>query len=218
MPAPIKLLIVDDHPTLRHGFISALKAFDDQFQVVAEAANGEEALLKYVTSKPDVVVTDLHFPNFPTNGIDLIRTLRERYPQVPVIAISAEMTEENLLLTYDVGANGFLSKECSVKEIAKAIDVVFNGFTHFPVLLREALERRKKEPQLTEREKQLMPLIGMCMTAKQMARELARLDPENPISDRTIEIHLRNIRQKLGLTSTKAMIPLSIEYAKKIRK
>ena len=219
MPAPIKLLIVDDHPTLRHGLISMLKAFDDQFHVVAEAANGEEALLKFVTSKPDVVVTDLHFaPNDPTDGIDLILELRDLNPQVQVMLLTAELSDEYLLLAQDIGANAFLSKHASASEIAKAIDAVASGFTHFPARLREVLDKRKSEPQLTDREKQLLPLIASGRTAKEMAKDLTTLDPGNPISNRTIEIHKANIRRKFGLTSANALIPFSIDYCKKIRK
>jgi DNA-binding NarL/FixJ family response regulator len=193
-----------------------LKAFDNQFDIVAEAANGEEALQKMEASKADVVVTDLHFaPNDPTNGIDLIHALRERYPKVQVVMITAEMDDEYLLLAHEVGANAFLSKHSSAAEIAKAIDAVASGFTHFPTRLREVLEKRNKEPRLTERESQLVPLIAVGMTAKQMARELTKLQPSHPIVDRTIEIHKGNIKRKFDLTSTNALIAFSIQYCKK---
>jgi DNA-binding NarL/FixJ family response regulator len=218
MPAPIKLLVVDDHPTLRHGLISMLKAFEDQFQVVGEAANGEEALLKFVACKPDVVVTDLRFPNFPTDGIDLILELRELHPQVQVVLLTADLNDESLLLAHDIGANAFLSKDASASEIAKTIDAVASGFTHFPARLREVLGKRKSEPRLTEREKQLLPLIASGRTAKEMAKDLTTLDPDNSISNRTIEIHRGNIRRKFGLTSANALIAFSIDYCKKIRK
>jgi DNA-binding NarL/FixJ family response regulator len=219
MPAPIKLLVVDDHPTLRHGLISMLKAFDDQFQVVGEAANGEEAVLKFVGCQPDVVVTDLHFaPSDPTDGIDLILELRELHPQVQVMLLTAELNDEYLLLAHDIGANAFLSKHASASEIAKAIDAVASGFTHFPARLREVLGKRKSEPRLTDREKQLLPLIAMGRTAKEMSKDLSALGRVNPISNRTIEIHRANIRRKFGLTSANALIAFSIDYCKKIRK
>jgi DNA-binding NarL/FixJ family response regulator len=219
VPAPIKLLIVDDHPTLRHGLISVLTAFDEQFQVVAEAANGEEALLKFVASKPDVVVTDWLFaPSDPTDGIDLILELRDLDPQAKVVMITGQSDDECLLLANDIGANAFLSKHATASEIAKAIDVVASGFTHFPARLREVLGKRKATPQLTEREKQLIPLIALGLTAKEMAKELATRDPTDSISNRTIEIHKGNIKRKFGLTSPNALIAFSMNYAKKIRK
>jgi two-component system response regulator EvgA len=219
MPAPIKLLIVDDHPTLRHGFISVLKAFEDQYQVVAEAANGEEALLKYVTGKPDVVVTDWLFaPSDPTDGIDLILELRDLDPQVKVVMITGQTDDECLLLAHDIGANAFLGKHSTASEIAKAIDAVASGFTHFPARLREVLGKRQSAPRLTEREKQLLPLIASGQTAKEMAKELTATDPSNPISNRTIEIHKGNIKRKFGLTSPTALIAFSMEHCKKIRR
>jgi DNA-binding NarL/FixJ family response regulator len=219
MPAPIKLLIVDDHPTLRHGLISMLKAFGDQFEVVAEAANGEEALLKFATSKPDVVVTDLHFaPNDPTNGNDLTRALCERSPAVRVVMLTAELDEDYLVLAHDAGVSAFLDKKASASEIAKAIDAVASGFTHFPARLREVIDKRKREPRLTDRESQVLPLIATGMTAKQIAIELTRRQPSRPIADRTVEIFKGKIRRKFDLTSTNALIAFSMEYAKKIRK
>jgi DNA-binding NarL/FixJ family response regulator len=219
MPAPIKLLIVDDHPSIRQGLISMLSAFDEQFQVVAEACNGEEALLKYETSKPDVVVTDWLFaPSDPTDGIDLILELRELDSQAKVVMITGERGEDCLLLAHDIGANAFLSKHATASEIAKAIDAVASGFNHFPARLRDVLSKRMAAPQLTEREKQLLPLIALGMTAKNAAKELTTLDPRNPISNRTIEIHKGNIKRKFGLTSPSALIAFAMEQGKKIRR
>ena len=219
MTAPIKLLVVEDHPLSRHGLISMLEAFGDQFEVVAEAANGEEALLKFVSIKPDVVITDLHFaPNDLTDGIDLVRRLRERHPLVQVVMLTAELGDEYLLLAHEVGVNAFLSKHSSAAEIAKAIDAVASGFTHFPARLREVLEKRSKEPRLTERESQVVPLIAIGMTAKQIAIELTKRQPSRPIADRTVEIFKGKIRRKFDLTSTNALIAFSINYCKNIHK
>lgn len=219
MPPSIKLLVVEDHPVTRHGFISMLEAFGDQFTIVAEAANGEEALLKVASTWPDVVVTDLHFaPEDPSDGIDLIQNLRERHPQVQVVMITAELDEQYLLYAHDAGASAFLSKHASASEIAKAIDAVASGFTHFPVRLREALEKRERKPRLTERESQVVPFIAAGLTAKQIARELNRTQPESPIADRTVEIHKSNIKRKLGLTSASALLSYSIAYCKNVRK
>jgi DNA-binding NarL/FixJ family response regulator len=219
MSTPIKLLVVDDHPTLRHGLISMLKAFDDQFQVVAEAANGEEALLKFASSKPDVVVTDLHFaPNDPTNGNDLTRTLREQNPEVRVVMLTAELDDDYLVLAHEAGVSAFLDKKANASEIAKAIDAVASGFTHFPARLREVIDKRKHEPRLTDRESQVVPLIARGMTAKQIAQELTKRQPSRPVADRTIEIFKGKIRRKFDLTSTNALIAFSINYCKRIRK
>lgn len=219
MTASIKLLVVEDHPMTRRGFVSMLESFDDQFSIVAEAANAEEALLKVAACAPDVVVTDLHFaPSDPTDGIDLIRELREQHPQVQVVMITADLSEEYLLLAHDAGANAFLSKHAGASEIAKAIDAVSSGFNHFPTRLREVLEKRNREPRLTHRESQLVPLIAAGMTAKQIAKELTRLHPSEPISDRTVDIHKANIKRKFGLDGANKLIPFSIEYCKKARK
>jgi DNA-binding NarL/FixJ family response regulator len=166
-----------------------------------------------------VVVTDLHFaPRDRTDGIDLVLELREQYPQVQVLLLTADLNDESLLLAHDVGVNAFLSKHASATEIAKAIDAVTSGFTHFPSRLREVLGKRQAEPQLTERELQILPLVAQGMTAKQIAKELTRLDPDNPIVDRTVESHKGNIKRRIGLTSPHALLLYSIEHGKKVRR
>ena len=216
MSAPIKLMVVDDHPSLRHGFISILKAYEDQFEVVAEAANVSEALLKVPTTCPDVVVTDLHFGHCdPTGGLDLIQALRTDYPQIKIVMITGSLEDESMLFAHDAGAHAFLSKEATASEIAKAIDAVSSGFTHFPSRLREAQEKREREPRLSDRETQIIPLIAAGMTAKLIARELAILDPEKPIVDRTVEIYKGNIKRKFGLKTAGSLISFCMEYNKK---
>jgi two-component system NarL family response regulator len=219
MSALIKLMVVDDHPSLRHGFVSILAAFDDQFAVVAEAANVKEALLKVPSSHPDVVVTDLHFgQSDPMGGIDLIHALRTEHPQIKIVLITGSLEDESLLLAHDAGAHAFLGKEATAAEIAKAIDAVSSGFTHFPSRLREALQKREREPRLSDRESQIIPLIAAGMTAKQIAIELARLDPTKPIVDRTVEIYKGNIKRKFGLKAASALISFCMEYSKRIKK
>lgn len=219
MSALIKLMVVDDHPSLRHGFISILAAFDDQFKVVAEAANVREALLKIPSSHPDVVVTDLHFgQSDPTGGINLIQELRAEHPQVKTVMITGSLEDESMLLAHDAGAHAFLSKEATAFEIAKAIDAVASGFTHFPSRLREALQKREREPRLSDRETQIIPFIAAGMTARQIATELSRQDPTRPIVDRTVEIYKGNIKRKFGLKAANALISFCMEYSKRIRK
>jgi len=219
MSVPTKLMVVDDHPTLRQGFVSILAAFDDQFAVVAEAANVQDALLKVPTVRPDVVVTDLHFgQSDPTGGIDLVHALRAEHPQIKIVMITASMEDESLLLAHSAGAHAFLGKEATAAEIAKAIDAVSSGFTHFPARLREVLQKREREPQLSEREAQIIPLVAAGMTAKQIARELTQQEPTKPIVDRTVEIYKGNIKRKFGLKTANALISFCMEFSKRIKK
>jgi len=219
MSKPIKLLVVEDHPSTRFGMIAMLSAFDDQFAIAGEAANGEEALQKVAATQPDVVLTDLHFaPHDPTDGIDLIGTLRERHPKVRIVLITAETDDKFMLLAHDKGADAFLWKHAGAVEIAKAIEAVASGFTHFPSGLRQALDKRNSDPHLTERESQLLPLIARGLTSKLVAAEISKEDPENPITWRTVDVNRGNIRRKFNLPPKKSLVPFAVEYLAKMRK
>lgn len=218
MPALVKIMVVDDHPSLRLGLISMVESFEDQFKVVAEAGSVAEALLKVPTVLPDVVLTDLHFGNAdPTGGIALIQTLNAEHPQIKTVLITASLEDEVLLLAHEAGANAFLGKEASAREIERAIDAVSSGFTHFPSRLRDALLERERQPRLTEREKQIIPLIASCKTNKQIAIVLTKLEPAKPIEERTVETHRSNLKRKFGLSSTTDLIPFCISFVKKMR-
>ena len=219
MTTPIRLLVVDDHPATRYGLIAMLQAFDDQFEIAGEAANGEEALIKIAATHPHVVLTDLHFaPKDPTDGIDLICDVRELHPEVRTVLITAETDDQFMLLGHDAGADAFLWKHAGAAEIAKAIEAVAGGFTHFPNRLRVALEKRDSEPRLTEREAQLIPLIAQGMSSKLVAAELSKRDPENPLHHRTVDIHKSNIRRRFKLPAKSSLVPFAIEQWEKLRK
>lgn len=219
MKNPIKLLVVEDHPSTRFGMIAMLSAFDDQFAIAGEAANAEEALQKVAAAQPDVVLTDLHFaPHDPTDGIDLIGALRKEHPHVRVVLITAETDDQFMLLAHDAGADAFLWKHAGAGEIAKAIEAVASGFSHFPSRLRQALDKRNSEPRLTERESQLIPYFARGLTSKMVAAEISRKDPEHPINHRTVDINKGNIRRKFGLPPKKSLVPFAVEALAKMRK
>ncbi|MEI8081182.1 MAG: LuxR C-terminal-related transcriptional regulator, partial [Actinomycetes bacterium] len=86
-------------------------------------------------------------------------------------------------------------------EIARAIESVASGFTHYPAHLTTALDKRDREPMATQRERELLPYIARGMTAKEIARELTHMEPGSPIIDRTVEVHKGNIKRKFRLDS-----------------
>ena len=211
MTPPIKLMVVDDHPMAREGIVTMLKAFDDRFLIVAEARNVEDALALLPSSRPQVVLTDLHFgPGDKANGIDLISLLSEQQPDIPCVVITSERNDVFMLKAHDAGAQAFLSKDAAAAEIARAIESVASGFTHFPSHLKTELDKRERAPKLTPREAELLPYIARGMTSKEIARELTYIDPNRKgINDRTVETHKSNIKREFGLG---ALITFAIEY------
>ncbi len=219
MPAPIRLMVVDDHPLARQGLVAMLGAHEERFQVVAQAASLEEALVRAGNEPMDLVVTDLHLAtDGSSNGIDLIRLLRAQQPGIKLVLITSELDEQFLLRAFDAGADAFLHKHAEASEIVRALEAVASGFTHFPAQLRAALDRRRKEPSLTPREGDILPYVARGMTAKQISRELTCIHPQKQkISDRTVEVHKGSIRQKFGLEEANALIPFAVEHCQRHR-
>lgn len=190
-----------------------LAAYDDRFQIVAEAATIDEALVRALATQPDVVLTDLHLgPGESRNGLDLIAQLQDQQPGVQIVMITSEVNDQFLLKAHDMGVGAYLHKHAAAAEIARAIESVASGFTHFPAHLKAALDKREREPAATQRERGLLPYIARGMTAKEIARELTHLEPGAPIIDRTVEVHKGNIKRKFGLDSANALITFAIEY------
>jgi DNA-binding NarL/FixJ family response regulator len=213
MNATIRLMIVDDHPLARQGVIAMLNAYDDRFTVVAQAGSIDEALANAKTAHPEVVLTDLHLgPGEARNGLDLIALLQQDHPDLQCVMITSEVNDQFLLKAHDAGVSAYLHKHATAAEIVRAIESVASGFTHFPSHLKTALDKREREPVATQRELELLPLIARGMTAKEIARELSHLDPNNPLMDRTVEVHKGNIKRKFHLDSANSLITFAIEF------
>ena len=213
MQSTIRLMMVDDHPLARQGLCAMLAAYDERFLVVAEAATIDEALACAASSQPEVVLTDLHLgPGETRNGLDLIGLLQAQHPDLQFVMITSEVNDQFLLKAHDLGVGAYLHKHAAAAEIARAIESVASGFTHYPAHLKTALDKRERAPVATQRERELLPYIARGMTAKEIARELTYLEPASPIIDRTVEVHKGNIKRKFRLDSANALITFAIEY------
>ena len=218
MHQPIRLLIVDDHPLARQGLITMLHAFEDRFHVLGEAGSHVDAMAQFAIAKPDVVISDLHFDRDKSRtGIELAVDLMALDKAVKVLILTSDLFTINLLRAHDAGVHGYLNKDASAAEIARAIESVASGFTHFPVALKLLLDEREARPQLTPREASLLPHIASGLTAKEIARKITKVDPENPLTDRTVEVHKGNIKRKFALHSPNALITYAIEHCQENR-
>ncbi|HEY3046870.1 MAG TPA: response regulator transcription factor [Polaromonas sp.] len=201
-PASIRLLIVDDHPIMRHSLSALLGAYGPPMQVVAQAGSAEEALVQAEQTQPDIVLTDLQMK--PTSGIQLIEQLSQRQPAIRYVVFTASTQDEHMLQAFDAGAQGFVVKESEAGELVKAIEAVMGGATHFPAGLKRALDRRRQQPALTVRETEVLALVAQGLTSKAIARALN-------IDSRTVDAHRANIRQRFGLESSAALLRFAME-------
>jgi DNA-binding NarL/FixJ family response regulator len=200
----IRVLIADDQALFRRGLYVVLGT-EDHIEVVAEAANGEEAVALAAELVPDVVLMDVRMPR--VNGIDAARQIRAANPATKIVMLTVSDDEEDLYDAVKAGANGYLLKEISVEEVAEAIRAVVQGqslisptmasklLSEFNVLAKKAEERQQyPTPALTTRELEVLKLVAKGMSNREIADALY-------ISENTVKNHVRNILEKLHLHS-----------------
>jgi two-component system NarL family response regulator len=198
----IRVLIADDQALFRRGLF-VVRGAEDHIEVVAEAENGKEAMIKAEELAPDVVLMDVRMPQ--VNGIDAARHIRDVSPSTRILMLTVSDDEEDLFEAIKAGANGYLLKEISVEEVPEAIRAVAQGqslispsmasklLKEFNALAKKAEERQQyPAPALTARELEVLRLVARGMTNREIADELY-------ISENTVKNHVRNILEKLHL-------------------
>ncbi len=188
---PIRIMVVDDHPVVRDGLVAILGTQPD-FSVVGEAADGAEAIQKAQELRPDVILLDLEMPG--VDGVETLRQLRARYPNVQAIVFTAFDTDERIVGAVQAGAKGYLLKGVPRDEIFNAIRVVSRGGSLLqPVVASKLLQHISSQPgeSLTEREADVLQLLAQGKTNKEIAAALV-------ITERTVKFHISSILGKLG--------------------
>jgi NarL family two-component system response regulator LiaR len=202
----IRLIIVDDHAVVRSGLSKFLKVNKD-FQLVAEASDGQEAVQMVSLHKPDVVLMDLMMPG--TDGVTATREIHKKYPQVKVIALTS-FSEQNMVNgALQAGAIGYLQKNVTAAELANAIRSACAGkMTLSPeavqVLAESAAQPQIPGNQLTERERDVLRCMVNGSNNQEIAEELV-------ISLGTVKFHVSNIFQKLGVDSRVEAVKVALE-------
>ncbi len=204
---PIRILLADDHPVVRDG-LRALLEREPDMTVVAEAADGVEAVRLAGDLSPDVVVMDLGMPGM--NGIEATRRIAARNPHPAVVILSMHQDESYVLGALNAGAKGYLLKDSMRKEVIEAIRAAAQGRSFLTCKIGailqedyvEELRRRGLEDSyalLTDREREVLQLIAEGRANKEIANRLH-------ISVTTVETHRGHILRKLDLHSVPELI------------
>ena len=192
MATAVRLLLADDHRMLREGLRRSLESAG--LVVVAEAADGEEAVRLADEHRPDVVLMDVSMPNL--GGVEAARQIRERLPEVRVVMLTMHADDEVIAAAIRAGADGYLVKDCSTEEVARTVRLVAGGQTAVPPELAASMlheMRRLAGPQVdtvTPREEEVLQLIADGCSTPEVAERLY-------ISPKTVKNHLASIYAKL---------------------
>jgi NarL family two-component system response regulator LiaR len=204
-----RILIVDDHPTLREGLRAILDTQED-FEVVGEAGDGETAVGRAEVLRPDVVLMDLEMPRL--DGVEATRRIHERLPDTPVIVLTAFDTDDRIVGAVEAGAQGYLLKGATRDEIFRAIRVAREGGTLLQPAIASKLLRHVNAPSrqaqgpdtLSPREREVLTLLVDGLQNKEIAARLV-------VSERTVKFHVASILSKLDVPNRAAAVRVALE-------
>lgn len=204
-PQVIRIMLVDDHAMVRKGLATFLKIFDD-LELVGEAGNGTAAIQLCGEILPDVVLMDMVMPEM--DGTSVTRAIREKFPSVQVIMLSS-FKEGNLVKNaLEAGAIGYLLKDVSADELARAIRAAYTGrSTLSPEAAQALVQSSNQAPDigfdLTEREYEVLVLMVEGLNNTQIAGKLT-------VSSSTVKSHVSNILSKFGVASRTEAVTLAL--------
>lgn len=187
-PKPIRILAVDDHPIFRQG-IAGLLADQADMSLVAEAANGQEAIQQFRAHCPDITLMDLQMPEM--NGLDAMIVIRSEFPQARIIVLTTYAGDVQVLRALKAGARAYLIKNLLYKELLETIRAVHAGKKSLSPEVSYELAEHATDDALTEGEVDVLRLIAAGNANKQIAAQLS-------ITEDTVKGRVKNILSKLG--------------------
>ncbi len=213
LPSKARILLVDDHPILRHGMTTMINAEEDL--LVCGEADGVQTATKAIEDfKPDLALIDLAIRD--GDGLELIKAVRTKFPRLLTLVLSMYDEEVYAERALRAGARGYIMKAEAAKSVVNAIRAVLRGDVYVSEQMAAKLATRKDGEtgraaggvdRLTDRELQVLRCIGRGMSVREIADELF-------ISGKTVEAHREHIKQKLNLVSSGELLRYAIEHTR----
>ncbi|MGH2476063.1 MAG: response regulator transcription factor [Candidatus Limnocylindrales bacterium] len=203
---PIRVALVDDHHLIREGLRLVLSAVD-AFEVVGEAATRDRAFELVETTRPDVLLLDVTFPD--GDGLQLLRTLRDRAPSLRVVVVTMHSDAETVRQALAAGASGYVVKGAHSQELVDAIRAVSRGERYLHSSVTAAVVddsiRWLHAGRMTEREREILTMLASGHPPSAIATSLG-------ISVHTVRRHIANLSDKLGVHGTNALTRYAIRH------
>ena len=196
---PIRLMIVDDHPVVRDG-LNGMFSGEPGFEVIAEAANGNDAVRRARALHPDVILMDLRMPEL--DGVAAIRALAAHHVTARVLVLTTYDTDADVLPAIEAGATGYLLKDAPRSELFRAVRAAAHGETVLSPEVASRLVAQVRSPNddaLSDREHEVLSLIAKGASNRDAAARLS-------ISEATVKTHLLHIYVKLGVSDRAAAV------------
>ena len=199
--APIKVLLVDDHPLLRAGLADAIAGQGDM-RVVAEAGNGHEAVAAWQAFRPDLAIMDLAMPGM--GGLEALAAIRAQFPAARIAMLTTFGGDAQVRRAMEAGACGFLLKSSVRKELVDMIRAVVAGQRYISPEIAQQLASHLGASQLSEREIEVLQCAAAGNANKRIAAQLA-------ISEETVKAHMRSILAKLGANDRTHAVTIALK-------
>jgi two-component system NarL family response regulator len=184
------VLVIEDHHVVRQGLVALLNVVEGM-EVVAEAADGVEAIAQYRKYQPNIALIDLRLPRL--SGVEVIQRIRMETAGARFIVLTTYDGDEDIYRALEAGARAYLLKGMTTEELIATIRAVHAGKQHIPPAIAERLAERMGTEELTERESEVLEQIVRGKSNKEIAAELG-------ISEATVKTHINSLLGKLGVT------------------
>lgn len=200
-PSVIAVLSADDHPLIRAGLAAVLQSESD-LRVVAEAANGEEALELYREHRPDIVLMDLKMPVM--DGLAATKAILSEFPDARIIMLTTYDGDEDIYRALEAGARGYLLKDMLRTEVISVVRAVYSGRRGIPGPIAARLAEHTPRVPLTPRETEVLALLSKGFSNAEIGGIIGR-------TEGTVKVHVKNILQKLDVTDRTEAVAVGVQ-------